>query len=48
MTTVAWLLSLLAIIYVFSTMSLVRDGLVYRNEIMSKEMLPFWKELADE
>ena len=37
-----------AIFYVFGTINYVRDGLFYRYEIMSKDMLPFWQDLAEE
>lgn len=46
--SVSLLISSLAIIYVFSTYGLVQDGLNYRNNIMNKEMLPFWQTLAIE
>ena len=34
------------LLYSFETMQMVRDGLYYRQIIMNKDMLPFWKELA--
>lgn len=47
-TTIALLVAAVSLVYVFSTINLVRDGLFYRQEIMSKEMLPFWRELAED
>jgi len=44
---IAVLISGVSIFYIFSTIGLVRDGLFYREHIMSTEMLPFWKELAE-
>ena len=32
----------------YATADIVEDGLFYRNELLSTEMLPFWKELGEE
>lgn len=47
-TLVSMTISAIALLYVFSTIGLVKDGYNYREHIMTTEMLPFWKQLADE
>lgn len=39
-------IAVVSLIYVFSTIGLVKDGMYYRNEILSTEMTAYWKQQA--
>lgn len=43
---VAVAIAVVSLIYVFSTIGLVKDGMYYRNEILSTEMTAYWKQQA--
>lgn len=45
-TTIALIVAAASLIYVFSTIHLVQDGLYYRQEILNKDLLPYWQQIA--